>query len=153
PRPFARITLGLPHPIPQRLTRAADLFGNRLDGSPLRGVLALVLEHHPNRPLPLLGGVLFRSRHDSNLSKVGASGKPRAVQLMIFATGEQQPGLKRECCCRRFNERWGTARCGQPSGTCSLSAKTFCRLPAARSKATDPRCITGRPRSRAAGFV
>src|SRR5690606_18412236 len=35
--------------------------------------------HHPNRPLPHLGGVLFRSRHDSNLSKVGASGKPRAV--------------------------------------------------------------------------
>src|SRR5690606_21436011 len=43
----------------------------------------LVLEHHPNRPLPHLGGVLFRSRHDSNLSKVGASGKPRAVHLIL----------------------------------------------------------------------
>src|SRR5690606_38145996 len=78
-RPFARITLGLPHPIPQRLTRAADLFGNRLDGSPLRGVLALVLEHHPNRPLPHLGGVLLCLSHDPNLSKVGASGQPGAV--------------------------------------------------------------------------
>src|SRR5690606_17149982 len=44
----------------------------------------------PNRPLPHLGGVLFRSRHDSNLSKVGASGKPRAVQL--------SSGTRHLCC-------------------------------------------------------
>src|SRR5690606_24111229 len=62
---------------------SADLFRNRLDGSPLRGVLALVLEHHPNRPLPHLGGVLLCLSHDPNLSKVGASGKPRAVQTPL----------------------------------------------------------------------
>lgn len=66
--------------VPERLIRAADLLGDGLDRSPLRRVLALVLEHHPNRPLPHLGGVRLCSGHDPNLSRVGASSNPRAVQ-------------------------------------------------------------------------
>src|SRR5690606_31669492 len=80
-RPLAQIPLRLPHPAPERLARAADLCSNRLDGSPLRRVLTLVLEHQPNRPLTHLRGVLLCLSHDPNLSKVGVSGKPGALQL------------------------------------------------------------------------
>src|SRR5215208_3732033 len=60
--------------------RAADLLGNRADGLILRGVLALVVENHPNRTLADLrriGG--YSLRHGSILSRVGASDKPGAV--------------------------------------------------------------------------
>src|SRR3546814_9169608 len=48
PRPRPLIALGLPHPPAQRLRRAADLTGNRADRSPLRAVLARMLQHHPH---------------------------------------------------------------------------------------------------------
>src|SRR3546814_8517847 len=44
PRPRPLIALGLPHPPAQRLRRAADLAGNRADRSPLRAVLARMLQ-------------------------------------------------------------------------------------------------------------
>ncbi len=47
----ALVAFGLPHPVAQRLARAADLLGNRADCLVLGAVLALVLEDHPNRSL------------------------------------------------------------------------------------------------------
>jgi hypothetical protein len=46
-----RVTLGLTHPVAQRLRRAADLRRNRPNRGPLRIVLSLALEHHLHRPL------------------------------------------------------------------------------------------------------
>src|SRR3954471_13104200 len=65
----------------QGLARAADLGRDRLDGRVLRAVLALVIQHHPDRALADLrriGGCALC--HGSILSRVGASGKPGAVQ-------------------------------------------------------------------------
>src|SRR3954454_12159128 len=82
----ALIALGLANPAAQGLRRAADLGGNRADRSRLRGVLALVVEHHPHRT----GTDLRRIRgnmlgHGSILPGSGASGKPGAVQLSMVA--------------------------------------------------------------------
>src|SRR5437016_3790546 len=89
PGPPAAITLGLPHPAPQRLGRAPDLRGDRGDRRPLRRVLRGVLEHHPHRALPHLRGKPTRSRHDPILSRNGASEKPGAVQeWRILPVGE-----------------------------------------------------------------
>src|SRR6201990_2909216 len=46
--PDALVTPRLPHPIAQCLARAANLLGNRVDRRPLRGVLGLVVQDHPN---------------------------------------------------------------------------------------------------------
>src|SRR5690606_3837801 len=89
-RPLAQIPLGLPHPATERLARAADLCSNRLDGRPLRRILTLVLEHQPNRPLPHLGGVLLCLSHDPNLSRVGVSSKPGAIQSLCCGCSEAQ---------------------------------------------------------------
>ena len=71
----------LPHPVAQCLARAADLLGNRVDRRPLRGVLALVVQNHPNRASTDLRGIARNSlRHRSILSRGGASDKPGAVQ-------------------------------------------------------------------------
>lgn len=63
------VALGLPHPLPQRLRRAADLARDRSDRRPLRFVVALVLQDHPHRPLPHLPREPARSSHGSFLSK------------------------------------------------------------------------------------
>src|SRR5690606_13343251 len=78
--PLAIIPLRLPHPAPQRVTRATDLLRSQLDRRPLRRVFPLGVQHQPNRPLPDLSGVPLRLVHDPNPSKIAASGKPRAVQ-------------------------------------------------------------------------
>src|SRR5262249_25550885 len=80
----ARIPLGLPHPAAQRLGRAADLLSDRRDRRPLGGVLLLVLQHHPHRPLPHLGGEPAWLGHDPILSRDGASRKPGAVHSPTF---------------------------------------------------------------------
>src|SRR5690606_31299281 len=80
-RPLALIPLRLPHPAPQRVTRATDLLRNRLDRRPLRRVFPLGVQHQPNRPLPDLSGVPLCLVHDPNPSKIAASGKPRAVHF------------------------------------------------------------------------
>src|ERR1700739_2495450 len=55
-----------------------------MDRRPLRGVLALVVQDHPNRAGPDLRGTWRNSlRHLSILSRVGASDKPGAVQCRI----------------------------------------------------------------------
>ena len=54
-RPAALIDLGLPHPVTQRLRRAADLGRNRCHCRPVRGVLAGVIQNHPDRTRPDLG--------------------------------------------------------------------------------------------------
>ena len=75
-------TLSLLHPVMQRLRRAADLGRDRHDRRPPRRVLALVLQHHPHRALADLRRKLVRclACHGSIFSRVGASGKPGAVQ-------------------------------------------------------------------------
>src|SRR4029077_1630701 len=73
--------LSPPHPVAQCLARAADLLGNRVDRRPLRSVLGLVVQDHPNRASTDLRGIWGNSlRHGSILSRVGASGKPGTVQ-------------------------------------------------------------------------
>src|SRR5690606_35516513 len=83
-RPLALIPLRLPHPAPQRVTRATDLLRHRLDRRPLRRVFPLGVQHQPNRPLPDLSGVPLCLVHDPNPSKIAASGKPRAVQSLSW---------------------------------------------------------------------
>src|SRR5208283_5202771 len=85
-RASARIALRVANPVPQRLARAADLRRNRRDCGPLRRMIAPMLLHHPNRPSPdlrreFVRGLLLRF-HDPILSRVGASGKPGAVQTI-----------------------------------------------------------------------
>ena len=61
---------------------SAELGRARIDRRPLRGMLALVVQHHPHR-----AGMDFRRiqwgalRHSSILSRAGASEKPGAVQV------------------------------------------------------------------------
>src|SRR3954470_23643860 len=96
PGPHALVAFSLAYPVPERLARAADLGRNRADRRMLRVVLALVLQHHPNRALAHLRGEEWGSlRHGSILARVGASGKPEAVQSVLqptpaFATGPQK---------------------------------------------------------------
>ena len=52
--PLARIAFGLAHPIPQRLTGAAELARDRRDRGPLRRMLGTMLADHPNGPLSYL---------------------------------------------------------------------------------------------------
>src|SRR5438874_11586497 len=74
--------LSPPHPVAQCLARAADLLGNRVDRRPLRSVLGLVVQDHPNRASTDLRGIWGNSlRHGSILSRVGASGKPGTVHF------------------------------------------------------------------------
>src|SRR5690625_2245540 len=48
----AQIALGLANPVEKRLVSTADLLGNRTDRSPLRAVLMLLIQHHPDRSFP-----------------------------------------------------------------------------------------------------
>src|SRR5262249_12380919 len=79
PGTFALVTLSLPHPLAQGLRGTADLASDRDDRRPLRLVLPLMLEHHPNSPFTELQRILRCCFHDSILSRIGVSGKPRAV--------------------------------------------------------------------------
>ena len=74
--------LGLLDPVVQRLGRAADLRRDRHDRLPTRRILTLVVENQPHGPLAHLRGKLVRGlAHDApSYSRVGASGKPGAVQ-------------------------------------------------------------------------
>src|SRR4051812_5321401 len=76
------VTLRLLQPFVQRLPGAADLGGNRDDRRPSRRVLALMIQHQPNRAFTHLGRKLVRrlACHRSTFSGVGASDKPGAVQ-------------------------------------------------------------------------
>src|SRR4051812_46642363 len=90
----ALIALSLANPAAQRLRRAADLGGNRADRGRLGGVLALVVEHHPDRT----GTDLRRIRgyalgHGSILPGSGASGKPGTVHCIGAASRRLQPHL------------------------------------------------------------
>src|SRR5208282_2440294 len=55
-----RLALSLPQPTPQALGRAANLRGDRRNRRPLRGVVALVIPHHSNRPLANLSRKFVR---------------------------------------------------------------------------------------------
>src|SRR3954468_14779113 len=77
----ALIALGLANPVAQRLRRAADLGGNRADRGRLGGVLALVVEHHPDRTVADLRRIRgYAHGHGSILPGSGAFGKPGTVQ-------------------------------------------------------------------------
>src|SRR4051794_37426764 len=82
PGPQTLVTLGLADPLAQGLGRAPNFGRDRADGRPLRGVVAPMIQHHPHRTLPDLRRKLVRGLlgHGSTFSRVGASGKPGAVQ-------------------------------------------------------------------------
>ena len=79
-------------PAPQGLRCAANLRRDRADRRPLRGVLALMLEHHPNRAFANFRCVFRRCllRHGSSLSRVGASGNPGAVHGRDYVSATEQ---------------------------------------------------------------
>ena len=109
-RPDALVMLGLPHLVAQCLARAADLPGNRVDRRPLRGVLALVVQDHPNRAGTNLRGIRGNSlRHRSILSRVGASDKPGAVRGERGQCGEVVAALASEWQCCGQADGWAAA--------------------------------------------
>ena len=73
-------TTRLTDPAAQRFNGATDLLRDRLDRRPLRSILGSVVEDHPYRPFPNLGGIPLQCAHDSILSRNGVSGNPGAVQ-------------------------------------------------------------------------
>src|ERR1700733_12645358 len=76
------VSLGPANPLMQRLRRAADLRGNRSHRRPPRGMILLVLENQPNRARAHFRRKSVRclACHRSTFSRLGASGKPGAVQ-------------------------------------------------------------------------
>ncbi|GLS46879.1 DNA replication protein DnaC [Methylobacterium brachythecii] len=92
----APIAFGLAHPVAQRLAQATDLGRDRADRAILRVMLALVLQHHPHRTLADLRGKRWGSlRHGSILARVGASGKPGAVQQLPIPSKPYVTGWSR----------------------------------------------------------
>src|SRR5206468_1392975 len=82
-RAVPRATLCLLHPTPERLMRAPDLLRDGSDRCPLRPILRTVVLHQPHRPLAHLCREPRLScpfRHDSILSREGASDNPGAIQ-------------------------------------------------------------------------
>ena len=79
---LAAVDLGLLDPVVKRVRRATNLCGNRRDRLPTRAMLALVVENHPHGAFTHFAGKLVRGlAHDApSYSRVGASGKPGAVQ-------------------------------------------------------------------------
>src|SRR3954451_9833536 len=75
--PTAAIDLGPPHPLAQRLGRHPELLRDRDDRVPLRRLLALVLEHHPHRPLPDLSRIPPSVRHLAHPLKASGLHKTR----------------------------------------------------------------------------
>src|SRR5688572_5183580 len=78
-------------PSPARFRRAADLCRDRADRRPMRGVIALMLEHHPYRVLANLGEVFRRCflRHGSSLSKSGPLAGPVRLTVNLLETVTQ----------------------------------------------------------------
>lgn len=74
------LSFRLPDPFPQRPRRPADLRRDRLDRRPLRVVLHLIPEHHPNDPAVYAGGLPPHLVHDSIPLQIGVSDNPRAAQ-------------------------------------------------------------------------
>src|SRR3954469_17369230 len=119
----ALVALGLANPVAQRLRRAADLGGNRADRGRLRGVLALVVEHHPDRT----GTDLRRIRgyalgHGSILPGSGASGKPGAVHCLLTCEvcGLAMYGVTRPATATKPERQYYECR----GKDCVLSART-----------------------------
>src|ERR671910_528689 len=80
-RALARVGLGLAHPTAQGLGCHPELLSDRRDRRPLRLVLALLIEHHPRRPLTDLTRIRRLPWHMSQiLSSDRASKIPGAVQ-------------------------------------------------------------------------
>src|SRR5690606_6900761 len=79
----ATIDLSLLHPVVQGVGRTANLLGNRNHGRPARRILPAMLQHHPHRPGPHLGGKLVRCLAHQALSYLAAraSDSPGAVQI------------------------------------------------------------------------
>src|SRR5690606_40614940 len=80
PRALARVGLSLTHPTPERLRGHPELPGDRHDRRPLRLILALLIEHHPRRPLADLTRIRRLPWHMTQiLSRDRASKFPGAV--------------------------------------------------------------------------
>src|SRR5690606_9716333 len=148
--PLAGVRLRSPHPLAQGLIRAAELPGDRANRLPLRGVPVLLLEHHPDRPLPHLCRVLASSRHRSILPTNEASGKPGAVQI-----GAATPSIRRRSGgCSRWPSRppmrcpgW---RCRQATSRVCLPGTLATNRPK-RSRGSSRRCSGKAHRTSSAG--
>src|SRR3984885_6549731 len=77
------VALSPANPLMQSLCSAADLARNRDQRCPTRSMFMLVIQNHPHRAGSHLRRELVRclACHGSTFSRVGASGKPGAVQL------------------------------------------------------------------------
>jgi hypothetical protein len=72
-RPGTIIDFGLADPTAHRLRRRPELLSDRTDRLPLRAVIALMLQHHPDRTLPQLPRIPPMTWHDSILSRTGVT--------------------------------------------------------------------------------
>ena len=72
----------LGHRVISRIASASDGGLDTGLGQALGVVIPLVIQDQPDGPLPHLWGVPPRNCHDSNLSSVGASHKPGAIQTV-----------------------------------------------------------------------
>ena len=88
------VSLGLADPLMQCLRRAADLARNRHQRRPTRRMFMLVIQNHPHSAGSHLRRELVRclAYHGSTLSRVGASGKPGAVQSGAGAASVAEAG-------------------------------------------------------------
>ena len=75
------VTLGLTHPLPQRLRCAAHLAGDGRDRRPLRGMLRAMLPHQTDRALADFRRISTRSCHGAILSRNWPSEKLGTIQM------------------------------------------------------------------------
>src|SRR4029077_2249187 len=89
------VALGSANPLMQSLRSAADLARNRDQRCPTRRMFMLVIENHPHRASAHLRRELVRclACHGSTFSRVGASGKPGAVQGVTVSCAEGTPRI------------------------------------------------------------
>jgi hypothetical protein len=85
-------TSGHMDPLAKRLCRSAYLSRDRANSRPLRVVLALVIENHPNRPFAYLWGIPDSLSHDSNPLKKRSLRQVRAIHRGILTTHSASAG-------------------------------------------------------------
>jgi hypothetical protein len=131
--PLTSVALGLPHPLPERLSGAADLGRDRADRGPLRRMIAPVLQHHPHRPLPHLRRKPVRRllRHDPILSTVGAPTNPGRFSIDVAGTIGTKSS--RAAAPARISRRHVNTCCGQ---TCRRRATSATTAPGSSVSAT-----------------
>ena len=112
-RPYAGRRTGSPGSTPPSGWRAAHRLTSstlRLNGRPLRSMLVRLVVHEPHRPLPHLWGIPCPFVHGSNLSTIGASGNPGAIQNYDWFNYWLLGGEDRDPTKAEQYARWGELR-------------------------------------------